>query len=538
MKSKISVFWIIALAIIIGFSFIACDDKGDDEVKPEPENIASGMSTLNLSGRVYMEDLDEENLNLSYTNYTGPNLTINDNGLGGSGTVTNGNLSYSVGKPNNLATFSREDLEYFFEDYGINTSKESIDGFLLGALEINENEGYIYKGSSAIKINFINASFTLTFELINYLYVDEDVTVTGTGWTDGPYTEEYGGMIFSETYIANNFNLPLKKGWNALHMKMEIAMSPTGPAFDPTGMAYTYTESITLSNPDLRFILGGWIPPITIPPANNTPLTLNTWANGNITSSAGQQFFSFTATASEHYIHFKPGSLDDVNVEVYNSSGVKEGDKVNLWSGKINHSWDVTSGQTYYVRVVPFFQGDSGNYQIAFNSSYSNPDETITFPPVNHTPLTFNTWANGNIAGFASDEFFSFTATASEHYIHFNPGSLDDIDVEVYNSSGAKIGSTSNLWLGGSLYHSWDVTNGQTYYIRVTPWYNNDTGNYQIAFNSSSTSPSGAMGLLLPPSLKVKDSDKVLEKTKKTGINIFGLQNRQTMLNRYQFFKK
>ena len=357
---------IIALAVIIGFSFTACDDGEDGG-----GGIASGLSTLNLSGRVVLEDIDVEAQKVTYTNFTGPNLKIDDSGLGGSGTVNNGNLSYSVGKPEDLYPFDVEDLEYFFGGYELTASKQSVEANILMGLYLENADGVIYKGSSSISGN--QNSSKITEESVYYIYVDDDVTITGKGYTETD-TETEGGITYTETFTSRNFSLPLKKGWNAIHEKWEISGTISGPAGNPTGVTLTVTETISLGNPALRWIIYGYTPPVTIPPATHIPLTFDTWANGNFTNSVREQYFSFTATSEEQFIHFNEGEIDDVYVEVYHSNGSRVGERENLWYHDPSYYWDVTVGQTYYIRVWPYYSGETGNYQIAFNSSWENPD--------------------------------------------------------------------------------------------------------------------------------------------------------------------
>ena len=97
-------------------------------------------------------------------------------------------------------------------------------------------------------------------------------------------------------------------------------------------------------------------------------LTANTWANGN-----GTQWFRFTANAGTQYIHVSFGTLDDMYVQVYDSSYNTVGANTRLSGSTMQISRPVNNGQVYYVRVMPYWSGDSGTYRIAFN--------TTTMPP-------------------------------------------------------------------------------------------------------------------------------------------------------------
>jgi len=115
-------------------------------------------------------------------------------------------------------------------------------------------------------------------------------------------------------------------------------------------------------------------PPITLTlPTTAIQLTANTWANGNITTSGGVQWFKFIANSSPQYIHVSFGTLNDLDVLVCDSSGVTVGSETNLYGTTTYISRPVTSGQTYYIRVRPYYSYSGGTYRIAFNSSSTPP---------------------------------------------------------------------------------------------------------------------------------------------------------------------
>jgi hypothetical protein len=214
---------------------------------------------------------------------------------------------------------------------------------------------------------------------------------------------------------------------------------------------------------------GGWDDNITF-----TPLTANTWADGNI-ATGGEQWFKFTATASTQYIHAIFETLNLLSVQVYNSSGATVGGQT-ISTSYISQS--VTVGQEYYIRVRPYHNSDSGTYRIAFNATPSPPGTAVT-------TLTANIWADGNIPTSNGEQWFKFTATASTQYIHASLGTLSELYVQVYNSSGDTVGGQTI----STNYISQSVTVGQEYYIRVRPRYDSESGTYRIAFNTMAMSP-------------------------------------------------
>jgi len=124
--------------------------------------------------------------------------------------------------------------------------------------------------------------------------------------------------------------------------------------------------------------------------------------------------------------------------------------------------------------------GGSGAYRITFNTSFLPPGTT----PIS---LTENQWTDGNILTSNNYQWFVFTATADTQYIHFDPtGTLKNVSVQVYNSSGATVGSETSLWTVDRN-TSRTLESGQTYYIRVRS--SGGTGTYRIGFTTSTTAP-------------------------------------------------
>jgi len=211
-----------------------------------------------------------------------------------------------------------------------------------------------------------------------------------------------------------------------------------------------------------------------------TPLTENIWMDGmtgNSTTSSGGEWFSFTATANEQYIHVPSDTLDNFYMLVFNSSSAQVVETGAWWNNNYNYftSFTVTPGQKYYIRVSPV-NNFHGTFKIAFNTS-------MIPPGVTPTALTENIWANGNLS-VSGGQWFSFTTTANEQYIHVSFGTLSSLYVQVYNLSGTVF---NNSWLYNNGYTYLSLTPGQ-YYIRITN--SSDTGTYSIAFNTSSTAPS------------------------------------------------
>jgi hypothetical protein len=346
------------------------------------------------------------------------------------------------------------------------------------------------------------------------------ITLTENTWTDGYLTTSNSEQWFK--FIATAGTQYIHASFGTLDSTMGIYIQ----VYDSNGASVgtesnlfgTYARSVSRSvtpvqeyyikvrrysstyngTYQIAFNTSSAAPSATVmPPA--IPLTENIWSDGNLTSSS-EQWFKFTATTDTQYIHVSFGTLSPsigMYVQVYNSSNATVGSETNLWREIKNISRSVTPGQVYYIKVRPYDPSYTGTYNIAFNTSSTAPSTTITLPSSAST-LTENTWANSSITTSISVQWFKFTATASTQYIHAAFSTIftvSGINVQVYDSNGVSVGTDSNLCgTGSESFISLNVTQGQTYYIRV--WPNVLTGTYQIAFNKSSTAP----GITLPSS--------------------------------------
>jgi hypothetical protein len=222
-----------------------------------------------------------------------------------------------------------------------------------------------------------------------------------------------------------------------------------------------------------------------------TPLTVDTWVDGNIATGGGEQWFKFTATAGTQYIHANFGTLTQLYVQVYNASGATVGSQTNL-GGNYHDKYtsrSVTVGQEYCVRVQPYNSGSGGTDLIAFNTTVTvmSPDA------ITATTLTADTWADGSIAT-GGEQWFKFTATPGTQYIHASFGTLTQLYVQVYNASGATVGSQTILYSSNKF--SLSVTVGQEYYVRVQPYSSGSGGTYSILLNATPFPPSTAVTTL------------------------------------------
>jgi len=234
-------------------------------------------------------------------------------------------------------------------------------------------------------------------------------------------------------------------------------------------------------------------------PGNNTTkvnaieLTANVWSDGAVTEG-GEQWFVFTATASTQYIHVIFGTMNNMDVQLYNNSSSALGNSLHLLGDTKKTLLSVSSGQVYYLKVTPgtgysYNSSNTGTFRLTFNSVQFVPgtfDKAIN--------LSDGVWISGNIVE-NGEQWFKFTATASSHYVHVSFGTMTNIDVQLYSDTAASLGNALHLRSSGNNKTELIITSGTVYYLRVMPGtdyqYQSSTyGTFQIALNTSTTAPS------------------------------------------------
>jgi hypothetical protein len=362
-----------------------------------------------------------------------------------------------------------------------------------------QSSGFSYSG--AYKIAF-NTSSSRPFP-------PNSTALTAGTWTDGYITAAVTEQFFKFTatedgtqYIHFNFGPQTRLYYQVYDSEGATVVSQTYlDVSKSTNLTVTSDKEYFINVTQYYSYIGPYkialstssTAPALIMPANAPALTANTWADGNITEATGEQWFKFTATAASQFIYADFGTLNSstgIYVQLYNSDGAAVGSYTNLYgTTKSVNRPSLTAGQVYYVKVMPSMNQNSvyfyGTYKIAFSAA-------PYFGSV--TELTAGAWANGNIPTSDGEQWFKITATAATQYIHVKFGTLLDLNVQVYNSTGGTVTVTNSnltstsLIIAGKQFASCNLTSGDNYYIKITP-YNTRKGDYSIAFNASDTAP-------------------------------------------------
>ncbi|GHV88017.1 hypothetical protein AGMMS50267_03770 [Spirochaetia bacterium] len=234
--------------------------------------------------------------------------------------------------------------------------------------------------------------------------------------------------------------------------------------------------------------------------ATAIPLTANTLTDGSITAG-GEKWYSFTAASGTSYEvswqdSFQKASGASYTADVYVTAYA--GSSTTALSGFDREDSGYTypkiiSGQSgvIYLKLVGLNSITAGTFAIKYAPTAAASEGSTMATAI---PLTANTWGSGNLASNGA-QWFKFTATASTQYFHLHPsfGTLDDLHIQLYNSTGSTVGTASNLWnwsmSSTPLQTSKSVTSGNVYYVKVWPDGSTKSGTYKLAFNTSSTAP-------------------------------------------------
>jgi hypothetical protein len=202
MKRIITILGIAILVTAIVFGFTACPNPTGGGNSGEDDPCYLGL-TPTLSGQVYVYSYESD----TYSPYTGGTLTVYDPYEQWTGTITDGQFSITLGTPEYLYPFDEDFIKSFPYDYtGVTVSPNTAQQCLIDRF-------YIKNSSSLLKMEYItDSSNEWVHEYIYYVYVDQDLSITGEGST---YIDD------GYSYILEDLNLGLKAGWNTLLGKYE-----------------------------------------------------------------------------------------------------------------------------------------------------------------------------------------------------------------------------------------------------------------------------------------------------------------------------
>jgi len=206
---------ILALALV--FVFIGCG--GDDAGGGSGSNFnIPGLQVYQMNG-------------ILITEYSG-NLEVKSN-VGGSGSITEGKLTFSISTPNRL-----EPLTTVMTSGDIGNI---LNGFSFSPTETQGAALYLTTGAGDLTKVKMSIGNSLSADIVYYAYVDRNCSISGEGRT---------ASIRGYTVTYKDTNLNLKSGWNAITAKvvstsiLSRAGTATFSVSDPSSCNWTLNFSI------------------------------------------------------------------------------------------------------------------------------------------------------------------------------------------------------------------------------------------------------------------------------------------------------
>ncbi|MBM9521284.1 pre-peptidase C-terminal domain-containing protein, partial [Desulforhopalus vacuolatus] len=157
-------------------------------------------------------------------------------------------------------------------------------------------------------------------------------------------------------------------------------------------------------------------------------------------------------------------------------------------------SYNLISGNTYYVKVDPFGNNtsdynlsiNSGNIDIINGTTISGGDAGNS--RTGATAVSLDSNGDASITGYAGEnDFYTFVAQHPGTATINLTGLSSDVDLRLLNSSGSRLDSSSShsSYSGGSSSESvsYNFTSGEIYYVKVDP-YKSNTSDYNLSINT------------------------------------------------------
>jgi len=325
-------------------------------------------------------------------------------------------------------------------------------------------------------------SFDVIYGEVYYIWINNGREGDGTKNLNARITALYnnGDSIFTNSSYAWNNPLAFYADFTR---KVYVRVLPYSSS--DTG-----SYSVVYSTNDKR---PSWNPP---PPSS---LTENKWADGDISKSNSEGWYSFNVTeGEEYYIWLNNRYEGDGTKTLFSMVTVlySNGDSIftnisSFWNRP--RSFTARSTDTVYVRVLPYSLSDTGTYSVVYSTSSERPGWNHPLNP-NPTPLIENKWADGDISKSNSEDWYSFNVTkGKKYYIWLNGRNYGDGT----KTLRARVTALYSNWdsIFNNEFYAWNIPRPftarltDTVYVRVLPDSSSDTGSYSIVYSTNDTRP-------------------------------------------------
>jgi hypothetical protein len=261
-------------------------------------------------------------------------------------------------------------------------------------------------------------------------------------------------------------------------------------------------------------------PVVLFNPPNPIALTTDVWANGELTSSIREVWYSFTVTSGTAYRVWwndpyggNSTKTGDVKVSGFYSNGTS------IFTD-VDTAWDTartitaTANDTVYLKVIPYSSG-SGTFGIVYSDNSTTRPLIPVVLPSTATPLTAGVWTDGSLTSSVSEAWYSFPViSGTEYRVWWNEGGNDgdgsktlNVAAGAWYSDGTMIFDGVNAaWTGVTqLPPTITPTANGTVYVRIIPYSSfSSTGTFAITYNAdSATMPPVSINPGTPTALTV-----------------------------------
>ncbi|MEM5565999.1 T9SS type A sorting domain-containing protein [Psychroserpens sp. AS72] len=222
-------------------------------------------------------------------------------------------------------------------------------------------------------------------------------------------------------------------------------------------------------------------------------------------------WFSFVATSTSHVIEVTQGSIGDLVIDL--RSGACNGVNIDCSDGGGDETIfanGLTIGSTYFLRVYSYGgNGNQGTFDVCVGTPAPPPNDdcagaivlTSNTTCISTTGTTeYATQSQAGCTGTADDDvWYSFTATATDHTVTVESGTIYDLVLQVFSGTCGTLTSLDCEDINAP--GAWDpdeeiinltgLTIGNVYFIRVYSWdsVSSDSGSFSICITEPCSTP-------------------------------------------------
>ncbi|MBM9521245.1 DUF4347 domain-containing protein, partial [Desulforhopalus vacuolatus] len=242
-----------------------------------------------------------------------------------------------------------------------------------------------------------------------------------------------------------------------------------------------------------------------------TAVSLDSNGDASITGYAGDNdYYKFVAQSSGTATISLTGLSSNIDLDLRESPDENSANPIGLLavshlsgSSSESVSYNLTSGETYYVNVDP-----DGTSTSDYNLSINTVAAVTPVPSTNNdiingeivsggdagdsrtgaAAVSLDSNGDASITGYAGEnDFYTFVAQHPGTATIDLTGLSSDIDLRLLSSSGSRLDSSSShsSYSGGSSSESisYNLTSGEIYYVKVDP-YKSNTSDYNLSINT------------------------------------------------------